>query len=213
MCGPLFFTYHAQMRRPHTLRHRLLAPLVYLAALVLLLEDWCWDVGIRLIGFIVSWPPLKALETRIKALPPYGALCAFVLPAVLLFPVKVLALIAIASGHAFSGVTVIVAAKLGGAAVVARLYTLTKPTLLSLAWFARWHGRFMELKDRWIGRLKATDAFRRASLLAALMRGAGRAMLERLRPKARPAGRRAPRSRRMLRRFTALWRARRQPPP
>ena len=201
------------MRRSPTLRHRLLAPLVYLAALLLLLEDWCWDVGIRLIGFVVSWPPLTALETRIRALPPYAALCAFVLPGVLLFPVKVLALIAIAAGHPFSGVTVIVAAKLGGAAVVARLYTLTQASLLALPWFARWHGRFMQLKNRWIGRLKATAAFRRASRLAARMRGAGRALLDRLRPAPAPAGRRAPRSARMLRRFTALWRARRQPPP
>jgi len=200
------------MRRSPTLRRRLLAPLVYLAALLLLLEDWCWDVGIRLIGFVVSWPPLKALETRIKALSPYAALCAFVLPGVLLFPVKVLALIAITAGHPFSGVTVIVVAKLGGAAIVARLYALTQPSLLALPWFG-WHGRFMQLKDRWIGRLKASGAFRRASRLAALMRSAGRALFDRLRPAPAPTGRRAPRSARMLRRFTALWRARRQPPP
>lgn len=198
------------MKRSHKLRNRLLAPLVYLAALILLFEDWCWDLGIRLVNFIVSWPPLKALETRVKALPPYGALCAFVLPAILLFPVKVLALIAIASGHAFSGVTVIVVAKLGGAAVVARLYTLTKPTLLSLAWFARWHNRFIELKDRWIGRLKATGAFRRVSMLSALMRAAARKVLAQLRPAAPSDGRHGSRPARLLRRFVALWRARRR---
>ena len=198
------------MKRPARLRNRLLAPLIYLAALMLLLEDWFWDLGARLVNFIVSWPPLHALELRIRALPPYAALAAFVAPGLLLFPVKVLALIAIASGHAFSGVAVIVVAKVGGAAIVARLYTLTKPTLLSLAWFARWHGRFMELKDRWIGRLKATDAFRKVSRLSALMRGAARELLRRLRPKAKAAGRHASRPARILRRFVAMWRARRR---
>jgi hypothetical protein len=196
------------MKRPNKLRNRLLAPLVYLAALLLLLEDWLWDLGSRLIRFIVSWPPLKALEIRIRALPPYPALCAFVLPAILLFPVKVLALVAIASGHALSGVAAIVVAKIGGAALVARLYTLTLPALLTLAWFARWHNKFMAVKERWIGRLKATDAFRRISMLAALMRAAGRRLLARLRPAAPPGGRHGTRAARMLRRFVALWRAR-----
>jgi hypothetical protein len=200
----------AAMKRSRTLRNRLLSPLVYLAALILMLEDWFWDLGLRLVRLIVSWPPLKVLERRIVALPPYGALCAFVLPALLLLPVKILALFAIAAGYPFSGITVIVVAKVGGAAVVARLYVLTKPTLLSLPWFARWHTRFMDLKDHWVGRLKATDAFRRVSMLSAMMRGAARAALARLRPRGGFGARHASRPARMLRRFIAIWRARRR---
>ena len=199
------------MTRPAKWRSKLLAPLIYLAAIILLFEEWCWDIGLRLIRFIASWPPLHALEKRIVRLSPYAALAAFVLPAILLFPVKVLALIAIASGHTLSGVAVIVAAKLGGAAVVARLYSLTRPTLLSLPWFARWHDAFMVLKDRWIGRLKATRAWRRTSMLSALMRAALRELRARLRP-AHPFGsRRSHRLARLLNRFRALWRARRRP--
>jgi hypothetical protein len=198
------------MKRSRKLRNRLLSPLIYLAALILLMEDWFWDLGLRLIALIVSWPPLKSLERRIIALPPYAALCAFTLPAILLLPVKILALIAIASGHPISGVTVIVVAKIGGAALVARLYILTKPALLSLAWFARWHARFMRLKDRWIGRLKASDAFRRVSMLSAMMRAAARATLVRLSSGGRFGARRASRPARILRRFIAIWRARRR---
>jgi hypothetical protein len=198
----------AGMKRPTTLRHRLLSPLVYLAALILLLEDWCWDAGLRLIHYLVAWPPLKALETRILALPPYAALGAFVLPGTLLLPVKVLALLAITRGHALSGVTVIVLAKLGGAALVARLYTLTRPTLLTLDWFARLQQRFMTLKQRWIARLKATEAWRRVRLLAATLRAGAGALLARLRPAGPIGGRHASRPARMLRRFIAIWRAR-----
>ena len=135
------------------------------------------------------------------------ALAIFVLPAVLLFPVKLLALLAIARGHAFSGIGVIVIAKLGGAAAVARLYKLTRPTLLSLPWFAHWHGRFMETKDRWIARLRATRPWRRVSRLSAALGRARRAWWQRLR-KGTP-GRHNSRPARVLRRFAAFWRARR----
>ena len=190
-------------------RSRLFAPLVYTAAVVLLLEDWFWDIGARLIGFIVSWPPIKAIEARIQALPPWGAMLLFMLPAILLFPVKILALMAIANGHAFAGVLVILAAKVGGAAAVARLYALTRPKLLELAWFARWHDKFMEVKDRWIARLRATRAMRSIKALRLRIRGAIRFAIDSLRARLRgPAGKRS-RATRMLRRVYAMMRSRR----
>jgi hypothetical protein len=192
------------MTRPRRLRSRLLAPLIYLAAFILLVEDWFWDLGLRLVRFVAAWPPLHALEQRIVRLSPYAALAAFALPAILLFPVKIVCLIAIASGHAFYGVTVILLAKIGGAAIVARMYSLTRPTLLQLAWFARWHDRFMDVKDRWVARLKETDAWRRMSLMAAFMRAAARRTLARFTSRGRLASRPA----RMMRRFAALWRSR-----
>uniref|UniRef100_UPI00293D798E hypothetical protein n=1 Tax=Janthinobacterium sp. TaxID=1871054 RepID=UPI00293D798E len=155
------------MKRFYTFRRWLFAPLVYLAALFLLLEEFLWDRGARLLQWAARFPPLHALESRVRRLPPYWALAAFALPAVLLFPVKILALLAIARGHAVSGVCVIVLAKLGGAALVARLYALTRPALLSLPWFARWLARFIVVRERWIARLRASRAWRRVDGLAA----------------------------------------------
>ncbi len=148
------------MKRAHA-RSRLLAPLVQLAALVLLAEAWTWDVGSRAAARMAAWPPLRRLEGHIKALPTWAALCAFVLPGLLLLPVKLLALLAIAHGHALAGLAGFVAAKLGGAVVVARIYVLTLPTLLTLAWFARWHGGFLRLKDRLLTALLASGFWRR----------------------------------------------------
>ncbi len=198
-----------RMKRLTTFRRWLFAPLVYLAAIFLLLEEWLWASGARLLGWVALFPPLHALESWIKGLPPYVALAVFVLPAILLFPVKVMALLAIANGHAVSGISVIVIAKLGGAAAVARLYTLTRPTLLSLPWFARWHGKFIEIKDRWIARLRATRAWRRVSAMARAVGKARRAWWT-TRRKQPGAGRLAARPARVLRRFAALWRARRR---
>ncbi|MES2296799.1 MAG: hypothetical protein V4582_07130 [Pseudomonadota bacterium] len=195
------------MKRLTTLRRRLFAPLVYLAAIVLLIEEWLWDLGATLMAFIATWPPIHALERRIKALPPYAALAAFAAPAILLLPVKILALFAIARGHAVWGMAVILAAKIGGAAAVARLYALTRPSLLSLAWFARWHNAFIAIKDRWIARLRASHIYRRVHGLRTAMAAALRSAWFSLFPR-RPAGQRS-RLPRVLRRFAALWRARR----
>lgn len=200
------------MTRAATPRSPLLAPLAYLAALVLLLEEWFWDTGARIGAWLGAWPPLRALEARIRALPPYGALAAFVLPGLLLLPVKIVALYAIAHGHAVSGASVFVAAKLGGAAVVARLYVLTRPALLSLAWFARCHNWFVALKDGLIARLRATHVFRRGRHLARMLRRGARRLRRRLARATRSGGRQSSHGARVLRRYVALWRARRRKP-
>jgi hypothetical protein len=121
----------------------------------------------------------------------------------LLLPVKLLALLAIAHGHALSGILGFVVAKLGGAAVVARIYVLTLPTLLTLAWFARWHGGFMSLKNRWLAALRASNFWRQARLA---MSGARRGMRRML----RQAGRQPSHLRRVLRRFNSRFRSRQQ---
>jgi hypothetical protein len=196
------------MRRTPPPRSRLLAPLVYLAALLLLLEEWFWAAGVRLTRRIAGWPPLLALEQRLARLRPYPALCVFVVPGLLLVPVKVLAVVAIAHGHPVSGIAAIVFAKLLGAAVVARVYVLTLPALRRLAWFARAHHWFIVTRDRLVGRLRASRAYHRTRRTLNALRRAVRRLLRGLASRSRHAGR----STRTLRRFVALWRARRRQP-
>lgn len=199
-----------QMKRPSTLRNRLLAPLITIAALLLMFEDWCWELGMGLMRRLASWPPLQALERRICALSPRVALCLFVLPAILLFPLKVMALVMIAHGHPVTGVSVIVVAKLLGAAIVARVYALTLPALLTLVWFARGHGGFLRVKARWIGHLKASPHWQHCTDTAARLRAALRLLARRATPSLPRGGRHASRPARMLRRYIALWRAKRR---
>jgi hypothetical protein len=206
------FPYHGAMTRALP-RSRIFAPLVYLAAVVLLVEEWCWDTGMRLTRALGRWPALAALEARVRTLSPYAALCAFVLPGLLLLPVKFLALLAIAHGHALSGIATIVLAKVGGAAIVARIYVLTLPTLLAVGWFARCHGWFMDKKTRCLDHWRASHACHMANRAVRSMRVGCRRLLRRLRPRADGRhGRRASRTRRVLRRFVIQWRARRRQP-
>jgi hypothetical protein len=199
------------MKRLYTLRHRVLAPLVYLAALLLLLEEWLWDLGARLMAAISRVIPLPGLARWIASLGPVAALCLFVLPGVLLFPVKVLALLAIAHGHPLTGIGTILLAKIAGAAAVARIYALTLPALLRLRWFAWLQSRFIDLKNRWIARLRATRAWREVSALAAAATAWRQGLWARLQAASQP--RNGTRLWRLLRRHISLWRARRRQNP
>jgi hypothetical protein len=192
------------MDKPNNkLKKRLLAPLVYSAAIILLFEEWLWEAGKRVMAILARLPLLRALERMIAQLPPYAALFAFMLPAALLLPVKLLALYAIAHGHATFGVLVIIAAKLVGTALVARLYGLTRQALLSLAWFARWHDAFIGFKDRTIAHLRATEAWHKVTALAATISERRRALWRKFRNRY-GSGRLG----RLIRKFIAQRRAR-----
>lgn len=124
------------------------AVLLALAAVVLLIEEWGWRPLSAWVARCTAWPPLARLEARIRNLSPRAALALFLVPAVLLFPLKLLALWFIQQGHAVSGVGVIVAAKLFGTALMGRLFTITEPQLMQFAWFAHALGWWRDTKAR-----------------------------------------------------------------
>lgn len=111
--------------------------LLAVAALVLALEEWGWRPLTAFAARLARWPPLRRLERHIEALPPRAALALFLVPAVALFPVKLLALWLIHLGQTALGLGVIVAAKLVGTALVGRLFILTEAQLVQFAAFAR----------------------------------------------------------------------------
>jgi hypothetical protein len=111
--------------------------LLTLAAIVLFIEEWGWQPLTALAARIARWPPLARLEARIANVPPRFALVLFLVPAALLFPIKLLALWLIHEGRAVLGIGVIVGAKLLGTALVGRLFVLTERQLMQFTWFAR----------------------------------------------------------------------------
>lgn len=198
---------------PLSSRSRLLTPLVYLVGVVVLLEEAFWRAGLWIGGWIARLPLARLFERLILALPPWAALCAFVLPGLLLIPVKLLALIAIANGHAATGVTTFLVAKLAGAALVARIYTLSLPKLLTLAWFARWHAPVIAFKNVYLERVRAHHLWRRAMLglddFRRAVRHTGRQLRRAWTGRRARHGRPSPHFVRVLRRFAAIRRARR----
>ncbi len=136
-----------------------------LLALLILFEEWGWDPLQRALARLGRLPLLRQAEVLITRLPPPAALVVFTVPALLLLPVKLLALGLIARGQHLSGLAVIVVAKLVGTAVVARLFALTRPALLQMPWFARAYGRWLAWKGALLAQLRASWAWRSARVL------------------------------------------------
>ncbi len=159
--------YHGTVKPPRPTRpwRWLLAPLQWALALVILFEEWGWEPLQRVLVRIGRWPGFRWIEARLRTLSPWGALAVFAVPTVALLPVKLAALWLIGEGHVWMGTLVIIAAKLIGTAVVARLYTLTQPALMQLAWFARLHDRWTNWKDALLVRVRATWPWRAGRVL------------------------------------------------
>jgi hypothetical protein len=152
-----------------------------LLALVILFEEWGWGPLQRAMAWLGGLPVLRRIEAWIARLPPYGALAIFLLPSLTLLPIKLLALWFISQGHAGLGLSVIVIAKLAGTAVLARLFSLTQPALMTLAWFARLHGRWVIFKDELLARVRASAPWRAAHAVAEATRALARQIAQRVR--------------------------------
>lgn len=120
---------------------RLLRPLWTLLALVFLAEAWLWSHLQPLVAWIVdriAWQALRArLAAAIEGLPPAATLVVFIIPVLLLLPLKLAGLWLLAHGSWLGAAAVLALAKVVGMGVSAFLFDLTRPKLLQLAWF-RW---------------------------------------------------------------------------
>ena len=120
---------------------RLLKPLWVLLALVFLFEAWLWEHLRPIVAWVVAriaWDRLKArVAAWIEHLPPYATLLVFLVPVILLFPLKLAGLWMLAHGSWLGAMTVLASAKVVSMGVTAFIFEVTRPKLLQLAWF-RW---------------------------------------------------------------------------
>lgn len=168
MRGSLKVAEFQPASRRFRLLRRFTVPLEWLLALVILFEEWGWEPLQRLMVRLGRWPAVARVEHRIAALPPAAALVVFALPSILLLPVNFAALWLIGQGRTVLGPVLLVLAKLAATTLVARLFTLTRTTLLQLAWFA-------ELYRRW----QVWEAVLLAPVRASWLWQAGRTLKQR----------------------------------
>jgi hypothetical protein len=142
------------------LKRALLLPVRLLLALLILFEEWGYQPLSRLMARIGRLPVLRQLEWLITRLPPVAALAVLLLPALLLLPVKLLALLLIGNGRFGLGLSLVILAKLVGTAIVARLFQLTRPALLQLAWFASLYARWTIWKAGLLTWVRSSEMWR-----------------------------------------------------
>lgn len=134
--------------------------LFFLFAALLLFEEWGWVPLAAAFAQLARLPLWAWLERKITQLPPAGALLVFGVPLLTLLPVKLLALYLFGSGHATWGFILLVGAKIGGTAVMARLFQLTHPALMQLPWFARWYPRWLVWKEGVLAEVRRSAPWR-----------------------------------------------------
>lgn len=150
----LFFLAWSALKPP------LAALLQVIAALVLLFEEWGWKPLSDALAWLARFPIAARLEALIGRLPPYVALFAFALPTAILLPVKLLAMWLLAQGKVATATATFIAAKIASTALVARIFVLTRPSLMRIGWFASAYNRFIPWKDHIFAEIRASWAWR-----------------------------------------------------
>jgi hypothetical protein len=127
---------------------RLLRPLWILLALVFLFEAWLWDhlaPAVRWLVERIAWRKLRErVAALIERLPPYPTFLVFLIPIVLLLPIKFVGLWMLARGYWLGAVATLAAAKVVSMGVTAFIFDLTRPKLLQLPWFFRLYERVLK---------------------------------------------------------------------
>ncbi|HXP95130.1 MAG TPA: hypothetical protein VN809_00360 [Telmatospirillum sp.] len=123
-------------------------PLVVVAVLVFLVEEVLWDGLAWTTAALGRWAPVARVEASIRRLPPYLAILLFVVPWMIILPVKLAALWLLATGHAVSGVLLFAGGEVFGVGFLARIYVLCRPALATLSWFLRVEG-WMKAASAW----------------------------------------------------------------
>jgi hypothetical protein len=133
------------------MRRNLFRPLWVILALLLLLEAWLWDhlepVVARVVN-VIPWGRVRTvLAALIEELPPYASLIVFIVPVIVLVPLKFLEVYFIATANWFAAILVLVVAKLVGLGVTAFVFDVTRGKLLQIPWFLRMYEWFLWARD------------------------------------------------------------------
>ena len=109
---------------------------LFLLAVVFLVEAWLWDVTGAVIKRALGWLPYAQLKiwvaARVEHLSPWLTLCVFIIPALVLLPLKFLTVFLLAKGLVLPGLAMMLLAKLAGLGISSFLFALCKPKLMEL---------------------------------------------------------------------------------
>lgn len=146
-------------------------------AVVLIIEEWLWD-GLTAFGYsLARWLNLESFEQWLSQTSPTLALVAFSIPIMIVTPINLVAFGLLAHGMILQGILLEVLAKLLGTVLIARVFALTKPQLLTFAllrviyttvtgWLQWAHQKIAETPVyRWSKRFKAEARARFAAWL------------------------------------------------
>jgi hypothetical protein len=141
------------------LKRALQLVLVPLAATIVFIEQTLIRYLNVVTAAVAAWPPIARLETWLVRLPPYWALLTFTTPSILILPVKVAAFWFGMHGRYGLALASVILGKLLGTAILARLYAILRPKLMTIPWFAWADTKFFTWRDRAYAFVKSLPAW------------------------------------------------------
>jgi hypothetical protein len=147
------------------IRRSVASCLLFVAAVVLLFEEWLWEKTTAVAARLGRLPLLSNLQSWIRRRGRWTALALFVAPVVVIYPFKALALYAMARGYVTGGMVAFILAKLAATAVFARLYQLTEHAIIRFHWVRRTRAAFLRGRAFIHAWLNAQAVYRRARVL------------------------------------------------
>lgn len=127
-------------------------------AVILIIEEWLWDVLTSFGHLLIRSLRLEAVERWLSQLSPTSALIAVLIPLMIVTPINLAAFAMLARGMIIQGILLELVAKLLGTMLVARVFALTKPQLLTFRGIAliystiiRWlQWAHQKITDTWV---------------------------------------------------------------
>jgi len=171
------------------LRPYLIFALNVLVALLLLFEEWGWRPLSNLLGQLARFRIWALAELWIAGLPPYGALVALGIPTAILVPAKLFGVYLLALGYIVGAALVLIAAKLASTALITRIFILTKPALMQIAWFKRAYDLFVPWQEALFDWIRASWVWRYGRVVKWRVGGYLRRTWRTLRPRMQAAWR------------------------
>ena len=145
---------------------RIFKPFVFLIAAIYFLVDAVFFTLFKpVIRRLAEGWAFESLRAWIVSLPPYPTLALFIVPVILLEPVKPIAAYLTATGHVVGGLTILIVGELLKLLFIERLFNVSRDKLMSIPVFAWCYDKFCQGQD-WVVALQAWQLMRRWSFVA-----------------------------------------------
>ncbi|MDD5581130.1 MAG: hypothetical protein PHY16_17910 [Methylobacter sp.] len=138
--------------------------LLTILAVIVIFEEWLWDILTVTGHWLSRVLHLARFDEQLSKASPPMALLAFLIPLIVVMPLNLLALFQLTHGRVMQGILLEIAAKLLATLLVARVFRLVRPALLTFNWFAKLYTTIISLL-RWAHDLIRDSAVYRLSLV------------------------------------------------
>lgn len=164
-------------------KHILRPALFVVAAAYMLVDALFMTVAKPLADWIAKRQIFEGFREWIVTLKPYPTLALFIVPVIILEPVKPVAAYLAATGHVATGFTVLAVGEILKLVLLERLFSISRNKLMSIYAFAWAYDKYTVGKAR----LEATEPWRLVRRVSGILRHAARRFIVDMRDIQRPA--------------------------